>query len=174
MGLPDTASGSSSDASTPANPSHAVDVTFYTWSTLFKSFLGTITPDERRAYLRAKDLINEEKDCKRCEDQRDWLLKQSPVIRFMRDQIRNLGADLNEENMRCRRCTTAQLGGFDANYGILLCANELATRDRVEETMAHEMVHAYDHLRWKVNPDNMKHQACTEVRTTPPNALSFL
>jgi mitochondrial inner membrane protease ATP23 len=30
--------------------------------------------------------------------------------------------------------------------------------------MAHEMIHAYDHLRFKVDLDNMQHQACTEVR----------
>lgn len=30
--------------------------------------------------------------------------------------------------------------------------------------MAHEMVHAYDHLRFKVNwTDNLRHAACTEV-----------
>jgi inner membrane protease ATP23 len=175
MALSDTASRDAKTASShtdgaasamPMKAAQDVDFSFYTWTTLFKSFIGTITPEERRAYLLAKDIKNEEKDCKRCEDQRDWLLQRSPVIRFMREQIQGLGADLNGENMRCRRCTTAQLGGFDSNYGILLCANELATRDKVEETMAHEMVHAYDHLRWKVDPDNMKHQACTEVGKT--------
>lgn len=30
--------------------------------------------------------------------------------------------------------------------------------------MAHEMVHAYDHLRFKLNwTDNLRHAACTEV-----------
>lgn len=34
----------------------------------------------------------------------------------------------------------------------------------LEDTMAHEMVHAYDHLRFKVNwTDNLRHAACTEV-----------
>lgn len=34
----------------------------------------------------------------------------------------------------------------------------------LEDTMAHEMVHAFDHLRFKVNwTDNLRHAACTEV-----------
>jgi inner membrane protease ATP23 len=81
----------------------------------------------------------------------------------MRSQIQELGADVNSENVRCKRCTTAQAGGFSERYGILLCANILDNRSKIEDTMAHEMVHAYDHLRFKVDLDNMQHQACTEV-----------
>lgn len=34
----------------------------------------------------------------------------------------------------------------------------------LEDTMAHEMVHAYDHLRFKVDwANNLRHAACTEV-----------
>ena len=29
--------------------------------------------------------------------------------------------------------------------------------------MAHEMVHAWDHLKFKVEEDDMRHQACLEV-----------
>lgn len=37
----------------------------------------------------------------------------------------------------------------------------------LEDTMAHEMVHAFDHLRFKVNwSDNLRHAACTEVCVT--------
>lgn len=38
----------------------------------------------------------------------------------------------------------------------------------LEDTMAHEMVHAYDHLRFKVDwTNNLRHAACTEVSTIP-------
>jgi inner membrane protease ATP23 len=35
----------------------------------------------------------------------------------------------------------------------------------MEDTMAHEMVHAYDHLRFKVDWDaqDLRHVACAEV-----------
>lgn len=65
------------------------------------------------------------------------LLVQGPIVRFMRQNINQLGGDLHEGNIRCRRCTNAQAGGFDPNYGILLCANHLRNRSEVEDTMAH-------------------------------------
>ena len=83
----------------------------------------------------------------------------------MSSQIANLGGDLGPHNMRCRRCDVGMQGGFDAKYGIKLCANYVTSQSQMEDTMAHEMVHAYDHLRFKVNWDarDLRHVACTEV-----------
>jgi inner membrane protease ATP23 len=88
-----------------------------------------------------------------------------PIISFLRREIRSLGheTDINSTNIRCRRCTTTQGGGFDPDYGILVCANEMRSRKQLEDTMAHEMIHAYDHVRFKVDRWNLRHQACTEV-----------
>ena len=87
-----------------------------------------------------------------------------PVIRYLSDNIRQLGGDLSSHNIYCRRCTNRKAGGFDPEYGILLCANEMKDQGHLEDTMAHEMVHAHDHLRFKVNwSDNLRHAACAEV-----------
>ena len=92
-----------------------------------------------------------------------WIRK-GPVIRFLSDNIRQLGGDLSSHNVYCRRCTNRKAGGFDPEYGILICANEMRDQGHVEDTLAHEMVHAYDHLRFKVDwSDNLRHAACTEV-----------
>ena len=56
-----------------------------------------------------------------------------------------------------------QGGGFSPDHGILLCANELRDRKHLEDTLAHEMVHAWDHLRWKIDWADLRHAACTEV-----------
>lgn len=49
-------------------------------------------------------------------------------------------------------------------YGIQLCANEMRSQSHLEDTLAHEMVHAYDHMRFKLNwDDNLRHAACAEV-----------
>lgn len=55
----------------------------------------------------------------------------------MRKNISQLGGDLHSDNIRCRRCYTRQGGGFDPNYGILICANRMKTKAQVEVTMAH-------------------------------------
>lgn len=87
-----------------------------------------------------------------------------PVIRFLSDNIRQLGGDISSHNIYCRRCTQRKAGGFDPEYGIQICANEMKDQGHLEDTMAHEMVHAYDHLRFKLDwTDNLRHAACTEV-----------
>jgi mitochondrial inner membrane protease ATP23 len=59
-------------------------------------------------------------------------------------------------------------GGFDPDYGIQICANEMRNQGHLEDTMAHEMVHAYDHLRFKLDwTDSLRHAACAEVWTFP-------
>jgi inner membrane protease ATP23 len=62
-----------------------------------------------------------------------------------------------------------QGGGFSPAHGILLCANEIRDRKHLEDTLAHEMVHAWDFLRWKMDytgENALKHAACTEIRAS--------
>lgn len=55
----------------------------------------------------------------------------------MREKISNLGGDINSGNIWCRRCDTLQSGGFDPNYGIRVCANQLRNKGHLEDTIAH-------------------------------------
>ncbi|MCJ1473245.1 Mitochondrial inner membrane protease atp23 [Lambiella insularis] len=143
------------------------DGAYTSWRTWFSILTGRTHHQELQRYAKAKDIRNEEADCKRCEKQRDYLLQYSPVIRFMRDNINLLGGDIHSGNVRCRRCTTLQAGGFDPEFGIQVCANHVRNRGHLEDTMAHEMIHAYDHLRFKVQwRDNLRHAACTEIRAS--------
>ncbi|KAI9811668.1 MAG: Mitochondrial inner membrane protease atp23 [Phylliscum demangeonii] len=127
---------------------------------------GQITHEGLLQYKYDRDLFFEKEDCQRCESHRDWLLKWSPTVRFMTDKINQLqGGTLDRDNIRCRRCVSGLIGGgFSPEYGILLCANELRDRDQLEDTLAHEMVHAYDWLRFKWQRENLRHAACTEIR----------
>lgn len=68
--------------------------------------------------------------------------------------------------MRCRRCDTQQSGGFSPEHGILLCANQFRNRGHLEDTLAHEMVHAYDYMRFKIDPLDLRHAACMEIRAS--------
>jgi mitochondrial inner membrane protease ATP23 len=47
------------------------------WRNVFSYMSGKMTPDGVEQFRVAKDLQNEAKDCKRCEDQRDYLLQYS-------------------------------------------------------------------------------------------------
>lgn len=79
-----------------------------------------------------------------------------------------LGGDLDASNVLCRRCDTLspsgiRQGAFAADMGIVLCANHLRDRKTTEDVLSHEMVHAYDHMRFKYDKWNLRHMACTEV-----------
>jgi hypothetical protein len=69
--LPSTAPPETINSTTDIDPS------FYTWQTWFKALSGSITEEEAKKYRQARDVIKEESDCKRCEQNRDWLFENS-------------------------------------------------------------------------------------------------
>lgn len=148
-------------------PPKKIDPIYYNWSSVFSIMLGRMTGNRKieleKGYFEEMDTIKADSMCRRCENNKDYLLQYSPIVRFLKDEVGKLGGDLNTDNILCRMCTSEQSGGFSLDHGILLCANQLRNRGHQEDTMAHEMVHAWDHLKWKVESDNLRHQACLEV-----------
>ncbi|KAL8695613.1 MAG: hypothetical protein Q9224_003296 [Gallowayella concinna] len=137
------------------------------WTNYFRLLTDRMSYEGTLQWKKDRDIRNEKADCATCEKQRDYLLTYSPVIRFMRQNINKLGGDLNSDNIRCRRCDALQGGGFEKSYGIILCANNMRNQGHVEDTIAHEMVHAYDQLRFDVQLDtNLRHAACSEIRAS--------
>ena len=144
------------------------DPAYYTWSVFFRGILGTASHTDLKKYIQNRSILNEASDCKRCEKWRDWLFQYSPTIVFLKDHVRRLGGDLNETNVLCRRCDTLsntgiKQGAFSGDMGILLCANHVNSKRKMEDVMAHELVHAYDFMRFKFDKYNIRHSACTEV-----------
>ncbi|ODA82796.1 hypothetical protein RJ55_01305 [Drechmeria coniospora] len=148
------------------------------WMNYFAILSGQMTAEGQFHYREWRYKVHEERDCKRCDEYRDWLFTYSPVIRFLSEKIGSLNGRLDGSNVLCRRCPARlesdgqvhrQAGGFSPKHGILLCANEIRDRKHLEDTLAHEMVHAWDHLRWKVDwagDKDLKHAACTEIRAS--------
>ena len=59
------------------------------------------------------------------------------MVTFMQDKIRNLGGTLDKTNIICRKCPQMMHSGFDPDYGILLCANHVRKKYKLEDAMAH-------------------------------------
>ena len=145
-----------------------------TWLNFQRMATGRMSRTGYKQYWEDADVRYSASDCKSCESHRDFLFSYSPIIRFMQDNITKLGGDLNKNNVRCRTCKTEMYGGFakgmqggfDKDMGIVMCAQYLDSRSKTEDVLAHEMVHAYDHLRFNVDWNNPKHQACTEIRAS--------
>lgn len=121
------------------------------WRNTWRYFTGGLTQEGMKQYIEGRDDRFEREDCRRCEQQRDFLLQYSmhvllqlattvlrrrkgPIVRFMNQKITALGGDLHKGNIRCQRCAFGRSGGFDPNYGILLCANR---PEPVEDVLAH-------------------------------------
>ncbi|KAH8150369.1 uncharacterized protein LAJ45_05580 [Morchella importuna] len=152
--------------STPQTPSAPIrGPEFWRRTFCYVTGLG-LSPEDRAAYEADNELRKEQDECRRCEKNRDYLLRYSPIVRFMLKSVQQVGGDLSAENIKCLPCDGAlRTGGFSPQYGIMLCQNRL-DRGRMEDTLAHEMVHAYDHLRFNVNWDDLKHHACSEIRAS--------
>ncbi|RDW59656.1 putative mitochondrial inner membrane protease atp23 [Coleophoma cylindrospora] len=164
---------------TPVNPSNDPKKTGYDpsakWTNYFNILTGRMTDDGKDAFREDAYIRNEARDCKKCEEWRDYVMEYSPIIRFMNKNIQSLNGDLNKDNIMCRRCPTRinekgqrvrQGGGFSPDHGIQICANEMRNQGHLEDTLAHEMVHAFDHLRFKVDWADLRHAACTEIRAS--------
>ncbi|KAJ4391128.1 Mitochondrial inner membrane protease atp23 [Gnomoniopsis smithogilvyi] len=150
------------------------------WITLFHALTGSITPEGIFHYREDRYRAHEARDVARAEQWRDWLFRYSPTVTFLNDKIAQLnhGRRMDASNVICRRCPARltaegtverQSGGFEPAHGILVCSNEVRNRGHLEDVLAHEMVHAYDCLRWEVDfrgQRNLKQAACTEIRAS--------
>ncbi|ORY59098.1 peptidase M76 family protein [Pseudomassariella vexata] len=148
------------------------------WVNYFRILTGKITPEGAFHYRESRYKAHEARDCATCESYRDHAFAHSPTVRFLREKVESLNGKLDKDNVVCRRCPARltedgqvhrQSGGFSPGHGILICANEVRDRGHLEDTLAHEMVHAWDHLRWKVDwvgDKDLKHAACTEIRAS--------
>jgi len=108
---------------------------------------GELQPSVPKQHDRCVSLINK-------------LFDNSPIIRFMDHELRKIGCP---PPVFCTPCSALVRGGFSPDHGIAICENHIPTKRRAESTLAHEMVHAYDHCRFNFNMENLKHVACSEV-----------
>ena len=48
--------------------------------------------------------------------------------------------------------------------GVVLCQDRLFSKKHVEDTLAHELIHEWDHRRFNVDWTDLRMVACSEVR----------
>jgi hypothetical protein len=88
------------------------------------------------------------------------LFENSPIIKFMNTELKKIGCS---PPIFSTPCYERRYGGFHPSMGILICENNIGSVRRLESTLAHEMVHAFDHCRFEVDYNNLRHIACAEV-----------
>jgi len=55
---------------------------------------------------------------------------------------------------------------FKSHPQVYLCENNIYNSDNMTDVITHELIHAFDNCRAKVDFLNPRHLACTEVRTS--------
>ncbi|EGF83152.1 hypothetical protein BATDEDRAFT_8492, partial [Batrachochytrium dendrobatidis JAM81] len=86
------------------------------------------------------------------------------VVKFMVQSLSKVGCPFTADHFKCIRCDKTRSGGFAPDHGVVLCQNNLMEQSHTAETMSHELIHAFDFCTVKLNLDNPKHYACTEIR----------
>ena len=89
----------------------------------------------------------------------------------MLKHLKQSGADVTSNDIVCAPCDFARAGGFSPTGVIVLCQDKFMSKGHMEDTMVHELVHMYDHAKFKVDWDNLRHHACSEVCVTLPPHL---
>ncbi len=101
------------------------------------------------------------------------------MIRFMQRHLSIVSCDPlapidtsrgQEPRIVIAACPPELAGGFSpdtsdpSRSAILLCSNRVYSKQHMEDTLAHEMIHWWDHCRFKVKWDDLRHHACSEIR----------
>ncbi|KAI9617986.1 hypothetical protein KEM48_006924 [Puccinia striiformis f. sp. tritici PST-130] len=175
---------SSPDLSTATTASDSDETSFDRWNQTLRmtTGLGLQSSNERQEWLLS-----------RCRGWRDDLVETSPVVRYLLQHISTVPVPDSQPStgktsqqphsipipINCGICSPMRSAGlFSPNEvdpsspsggQIRLCADSLATKAQMEDVLSHELIHAYDHRRFKIDWTNWRHIACTEIRA---NALS--
>lgn len=79
-------------------------------------------------------------------------------------QLQLAGCNVTPEHLPCTPCDRSRSGGFASDIGaVVLCQGNYMDKKHMEHTMVHELVHMYDHAKFKVDWNNLRHHACSEV-----------
>lgn len=125
----------------------------------------------------------ERRDRERVEYMAAKLFQNSPMIRFMTRQLKLVGCDPYHQVDPSDRTAIPRLaiqscpdentaGGFTpsqekgqhySNAGIVICADRILNKQHLEDTLAHEMIHWWDHCRFRVDWKDLRQIACSEV-----------
>ena len=105
-----------------------------------------------------------------CERRVERALAHASFVKFMVEKMAEAGCSLGPAGrdgkfIRVEDCQNSIMGGFTPGDGVTVCHNNIGSQAELENTLTHELIHAYDHCRARgMDFRNCEHHACTEVR----------
>ncbi|CAH0522636.1 unnamed protein product [Peronospora belbahrii] len=123
----------------------------------------------KTSFKNATQHLNEaEKRHKQCENMREKSLNKCSRVKFLADAMEKSGCKMEIGFFSSVDCEGKINGGFhlddEGKPGVVLCQNHIPDQEWMDRTMAHELIHAYDHCRNKIDWNKCEHHACSEVR----------
>lgn len=127
------------------------------------------SPVRSLSQLSARIKMSRESDwvqIRACQTHMIHALTHSPRVRFLVQALKLAGCPLHaSRHLAAETCPRGLAGGYDPiNNQIVVCANECTTSERVENILAHELVHLYDYCVRDLDLKRDDHLACTEIR----------
>eukprot|EP00055_Hartaetosiga_balthica_P001247 m.138182 g.138182 ORF g.138182 m.138182 type:complete len:227 (-) comp13531_c0_seq1:40-720(-) len=125
------------------------------------------TTEHQAVEFNSSQLVFEEcsaEELERCETWKNNIVKHDPFVKFMLGHLDKAGCPVDTSKFfTCLNCPIS--GAFDqGNNEVILCANTLTSESHTATVMTHELIHAFDHCRGKIDFSNIEHLACTEIR----------
>mmetsp|Transcript_23386 Transcript_23386/g.24034 ORF Transcript_23386/g.24034 Transcript_23386/m.24034 type:complete len:202 (+) Transcript_23386:67-672(+) len=125
-----------------------------------------------------KSITQDPEQHSRCERLLFSALEKNHTIRKLISEIEDLGCTIPPNFFLCKPSTDPNVsGGFvmpdpqnnninEYKPGVVIFENRIIEKESFENTIAHELVHAYDQCRAKIKLNNCLHHACTEIRAS--------
>jgi inner membrane protease ATP23 len=85
------------------------------------------------------------------------------MVKFLLKALEQHGCYFQRQHVICEPCLTPVAGEFDPQRGIIMCQNHLTEQGPINDTLSHELIHAFDHCRASVQWTDCRHHACAEV-----------
>ncbi|KAG1686261.1 hypothetical protein DVH05_012699 [Phytophthora capsici] len=122
----------------------------------------------KKTFKAAPALSEEEERHQKCEDMREKALTKCSRVKFLVDAMEKMGCSMEPGFFSSVECEGKINGGFhlddEGKPGVVLCQNHIPDQEWMDRTMAHELIHAFDHCRNKIDWNKCEHHACSEIR----------
>jgi mitochondrial inner membrane protease ATP23 len=109
-----------------------------------------------------------------CMNRLEYAISSNPRVHHLLQSIEKLGCPIPKDFFSCQTCDKTISGGFtpnndknNKNYSpkIIMCDTPM-DNTTFENTLVHELVHAYDQCKIKIDWKNCLHHACSEIRAS--------
>ncbi|CAH1265332.1 ATP23 [Branchiostoma lanceolatum] len=103
----------------------------------------------------------------RCKTKLTVAMKSNPFVKLLLKAMEESGCSMyKDRHFSCEPCGYKVAGGFDPQANqVVLCQNIISSQGMMNRVLTHELIHAFDHCRGKVDwYNNLQHVACSEIR----------